>query len=234
MGPFGLGGSQLAAPLRDRMVALADRVILEFRKEAPTISEVQWAQARDSLAFAQELAPRRASITAKRAYVDGHLARIGAGTDRARLETAIDAFREAARLDPQSPDPYLGLARIYAYSLWDVDALIEAIAEAEERGYTRGRRERAQLGDAYRLRAERARAAAARLSGEERIELLHRAVEDYGQCIAHFDGLHFFDSEDNLRTCRRRLVAVGGELRQPDSDMQLLSSLLDLLARSAR
>ena len=116
----------------------------------------------------------------------------------------------------------------------DVAALIEVIEEAEERGYTRGRREKAQLGDAYRMRAERARSAAARLSGEERIEQLHHAAEDYGQCIAYFEGLNFFDSEDNLRTCRRRLVAVGGELRRPDPEVPFLPSLFEFIARLER
>jgi serine/threonine protein kinase len=234
MGPFAMGASRLEDPLRQRMIELADRVIHEFRNEAPAITELQWQQARDSLTFALEIGPRRSSIAARRAYIDGQLARIAAGTDREALDKAIGAFHESARLDSRSPDPYLGLARIYAYSLLDVDALNEAIAEAEERGYTRGRREKAQLGDAYRLRAERARSAAARLSGEERIEQLHHAAEDYGQCIAHFEGLNFFDSEDNLRTCRRRLVAVGGELRQPDSGLPFLPSLLEFITRLER
>jgi hypothetical protein len=234
MGPFGMGASQLEDPLRERMIELADRVIHEFRNEAPAITELQWQQARDSLAFAQELGSRRSAIAARRAYVDGHLARIAAGTDRVGLDKAISEFREAARLDSISPDPYLGLARIYAYSLVDVDALIAAIEEAEKRGYTRGRREKAQLGDAYRMRAERSRFAAARLTGEERLEELHRAAADYGQCIAHFEGLNFFDSEDNLRSCRRRLVAVGGELRSPDPATQFLPSLLDFITRFER
>jgi hypothetical protein len=234
MGPFGMGGSRLEAPLRDRMIELADRVIHEFRAEAPAITEVQWQQARASLAFAQELAPRRSSIAAKRVYVDGHLTRIAAGNDRAGLEKAIGEFREAARLDSQWPDPYLGLARIYAYSLRDVDALTEAIEEAEKRGYTRGRREKAQLGDAYRVRAERARSAAARLTGDERTEQLNRAAEDYGQCIAHLEGLNFFDSEQNLRSCRRRLTAVAWELRRPDSELPFLPMLLELLTASGR
>ena len=36
-GPLGLGAGQVRAPLRDRMVALADRAILEFRTESPSV-----------------------------------------------------------------------------------------------------------------------------------------------------------------------------------------------------
>src|SRR5688572_25266885 len=44
-GPFGLGSGQVRAPLRDRMVALADRAILEFRTDSPSVSEVEWQRA---------------------------------------------------------------------------------------------------------------------------------------------------------------------------------------------
>jgi hypothetical protein len=215
-GPLGLGAGQVRVPLRDRMVALADRAILEFRTGSSSVSEVEWTQARDYIAFAQELSSRSA-IRAKRAYIDAHLARIAA-RDRAGFEEAVRGFRESARLDPQAPDPYLGLARTYAYSLREVEPLIDAIKEAEQRGYQPGPREQAQIGDAYRFRADRTRAAAASLGGDERAQQLASAASDYGQCIAHFDGLDFFDSENNLRTCRRRLAAIVEELNRPEAD----------------
>jgi len=215
-GPFGLGAGQVRSALRDRMVALADRAILEFRTGSATVSEVQWTQARDSLAFARELSSRSA-IAAKRAYIDAHLVRIAA-SDRSGFEEAIRGFRESARLDPESPDPYLGLARIYAYSLREVEPLIESIREAGSRGFQPGAREQAQIGDAFRFRADRTRAAAAGLGGETRIAQLASAAEDYGQCIAYFEGLNYFDSENNLRTCRRRLAAIVAELDRPEPD----------------
>jgi hypothetical protein len=214
-GPLGLGAGQVRTSLRDRMVALADRTILEFRSDARTVSEVEWQRARDAIAFAQDLSSRSA-IAAKRAYIDAHLARIAA-RDRAGFEEAVRGFRESARLDTQAPDPYLGLARIYAYSLREVEPLVDAIKEAEQRGYQPGPREQAQIGDGYRFRAERARAAAASLGGDARIEQLASAAEDYGQCIAYFEGLNFFDSENNLRTCRRRLAAIVEELHRLES-----------------
>jgi serine/threonine protein kinase len=215
-GPLGLGAGEVRALLRDRMVALADRVILEYRTESPTISQVEWEQARDCLEFAQDLSSRSA-IRAKRAYIDAHLLRITA-RDRAGFEEAIRKFRESARLDPETPDPYLGLARVYAYSIREVTPLIDAINEAERRGYEPGRREQAQIGDAYRFRADRLREDAAGLGGEERIEQLASAAKDYGQCIAYFDGLNFFDSQNNLRNCRRRLAAIDAELNRPSPD----------------
>ena len=215
-GPLGLGAGQIRARLRDRMVELADRTILDFRTGSSNVSEVQWQRARDSIAFAQDLSSRSA-LAAKRAYIDAHLVRIAA-RDRAGFEDAVRGFQESARLDSQAPDPYLGLARVYAYSLREVEPLIDAIKEAEQRGYQPGPREQAQIGDAYRFRAERTRAAAASVDGEARIEQLASAAEDYGHCIEYFEGLNFFDSENNLRTCRRRLAAIVAELHPPESD----------------
>jgi len=197
-------------------VALADHAILEFRTESPSVSEVEWKQARDSIAFAQDLSSGSA-LAAKRAYIDAHLLRIAA-RDRAGFQEAVRGFRESARLDTRAPDPYLGLARIYAYSLREVEPLVDAIAQAEQRGYQPGPREQAQIGDAYRFRADRTRAAANGLGGDARIEQLANAAEDYGQCIAYFEGLNFFDSENNLKTCRRRLAAIVEELHRPDAD----------------
>ena len=36
---------------------------------------------------------------------------------------------------PNSPDPELGLARVYVYGLKDIDRAYQALQEAEKRGY---------------------------------------------------------------------------------------------------
>lgn len=207
--PFGFGRAlRLDQALRNRMVELADRTLLEYRTEMPSVAQVQWEQARDCLDLASEIAPHDLGVRSRRSYVEGQLSRI-AGRDFPR---AIRHFREAARLDPSSPDPYLGLARIYAYHLMDIPSLTQAILDAEARGYRPGRRERAQSGDAYRVRAERSRVAASRLNGEARALRLQEAADDYVQCIERFEGLHYYESERNLRSCRRRLEAINAEL----------------------
>jgi hypothetical protein len=87
-----------------------------------------------------------------RKVIEGHLLRIHATTP-AEFQTAIRTFQESADLDPQSVDPYLGLARIHAYGVRDADALAADIRNAEARGYKSGRRERTELDDAMRARA---------------------------------------------------------------------------------
>ncbi len=56
----------------------------------------------------------------------------------------------------KSPDPWLGLARLYIYSFHDLEHGEAAIREAERRGHDIGKRETAQLADGYRYEAERA------------------------------------------------------------------------------
>ena len=88
--------------------------------------------------------------------IEGHLARMSP-TTTAEIQAANRAFRKAPELDAKSVDPHLGLARIHAYNVRDVDALIADIKNAEARGYKPGRRERTQLDDAIRLRTAAAR-----------------------------------------------------------------------------
>jgi hypothetical protein len=106
--------------------------------------------------LAADLAPKNPRVESQRKVIEGHLARIGA-TTTAEFQTAIRAFQRAAELDAKSVDPHLGLARIHAYNVRDVDALIADIRNAEVRGYKPGRRERTQLDDAVRMRVAAAR-----------------------------------------------------------------------------
>jgi eukaryotic-like serine/threonine-protein kinase len=211
--PLGLASLNLRGRLTDRMVELANRTILDFRTESPTVALRQWQLARDALDLARELAPGDNRIAAKHTYVTGQLTRI-AGSMQADIDLAVRYFRESARLDPRSPDPYLGLARVAAYVTWDIEALQQAIAAAESRGYSPGRRERAQLGDVHKVLADRARVAASNLTGASRVEHLEQAAADYEQCVAHFEGLRYFNSEDNLIACRRRLEATRQEIER--------------------
>jgi hypothetical protein len=139
-----------------RLVGLADGVLADFRQEEPTVAEVQWRRAATALEWASHLVRNSAGLKAKSLICAGHLDRIAAQV-RARTSQAearklyaraVDEFTQAAELDATSPDPYLGLSRVYIYGLKDVDGGAKAIAAAEARGHTPGWRDRAQLGDA--------------------------------------------------------------------------------------
>jgi eukaryotic-like serine/threonine-protein kinase len=209
--PFGFGAALVSSPLKRRLVDLADRTILEFRAETPALVRADWEHARDCLELAMEVAPSDSRVVAKRQYVLGRLAWMDADS-RSEVERAIRLLRDSARLDPTSPDPYLGLATIHAYSTRDLPALTQAIDDAEARGYTRGRRERAEFGDLHKVLGDRARTEARRRSGSERIEQLELALENYTHCVEQLDGLHLGTSEAIKTDCRRRLAGVNEDI----------------------
>jgi serine/threonine protein kinase len=204
---------RLNGALTNRLIELADRTILDYRAEAPGVARVHWEQARDCLDLARELAPNDRSIAAKRAYVAGHLSRITARAS-VDMDRAVRQFRESARLDPSSPDPYLGLARVAAYSTRDVEALRQAIGEAESRGYRSGRREQAGFGDAHKVLGDRARAGALQLRGSARLTELERSATEYRMCIEYLEGLRYFNSDGNARECHRRLDQVESQIER--------------------
>jgi hypothetical protein len=221
---FGLR-ARVNRPLVDRLVSLADTVIADYRHEYPTMGPTEWRQAGDALQWALELSPLDKHIRAKALEAEAHLARFAARGQkpqaaRQTYEAAVDKFRKASVLDPDSPDPYLGISRIEVYGLEDVDEASNAIAEAEKRGYTAGRRERAQLGDGYLKRAERSRKLARTLSGDQRRRELESARDDYGRCVAAFDPiLGFGNAAQNLEFCKARQDAVIRDLTA-DSETQ--------------
>jgi serine/threonine protein kinase len=148
----------LSAPRKavtQKLVSAADRIIESYRN-GDVVYETSWKNGQDLLAHALTLSPD-AQTRGRLRICEGHLARI-AGTSHKSASDYNDAvakFAEAEELIPRSPDPYLGLARVYVYGLKDIDKAYQALQEAEKRGYQLGNREKSQLADGYRDRADR-------------------------------------------------------------------------------
>jgi eukaryotic-like serine/threonine-protein kinase len=188
---LGIGLVGLRAPLKERLISNADRVIADYRQDEPAVREAQWRDAATWLSDALHLDPGDRTAMARLRYCEGQLQRIDGEARRRKKQSAVqplhDAvmrFEEAARLDSRWPDPYLGLARTYIYGLDDVDKAVAALRESENRGYRPGNRELVQLADGYRNRAERMRreAAAVRALGQER-DCLQKAADDYRKAL---------------------------------------------------
>jgi predicted Ser/Thr protein kinase len=206
--------------LRQRLTGIAEAVLADYRREEPTVGPAEWRQAADALGWTLALAPGDASVRSKQVDCEGHVARIaargqprGSQARRQLFLSAIAKFRQAAELDPDSFDPYLGISRTQVYGFDDVDAAAAAIAEAEKRGYQSSRRERAQLGDGYLRRGERSRRLARTVSGEQRVRALENAQLAYTRCVELFDPIiGFGNAAQNLEFCKRRLDAVSDAL----------------------
>jgi len=215
---FGFAAHRVDRPLAARMLELAEPTLADFRTDTPSAKQPQWKSASAALAIARTAQPRDQRVLARSRYIDGHLLRIdaqGRSADQARplLNRAVAAFEEAARLDTGWPDPYLGLAAVHAYGFRDVSAVAQDVSNAARRGFTGGRREHAEVADAFSYRADQTRAAAARAAGDERRQLLASAAADYQGCIDNYAGVAgYFNSDKNLDRCRRMHDLVSRDL----------------------
>lgn len=194
--PFGLPGSGLSSvrqDLKESLVKSADRILATYRGDSPSTTKPGWQKAHDRLKEAVDVDYSDKSARAKMLYAQGHLDRIESQGLRAqgkrkeaqeKLQDAVYELEEAAKLAPEWPDPYLGLARVYSYEQADLPKLEEVLDQLSRRNYPWGRRERAMLADAHRLQGQQfqAQAAAARGTEQER-DLLANAKDHYAQAV---------------------------------------------------
>lgn len=220
-GPLDLGlRMRVDGRLRSHLVGLADRVIEDYRSDQPSLTLTDWKQAQQALRWARRLAPEDALVQARLQTCEAHILRIGirpgrSAATQATYRRAIDRFRAATRLDPESFDPYLGIGRIAVYGLVpaDVDLASEAMAAAQKRGYSPGRRDRAQLGDGYMRRGETLRREARNVSGAQRVHALEAARESFASCIDAFEPiLGFANAARNIEVCKDQVKRVSEEL----------------------
>jgi eukaryotic-like serine/threonine-protein kinase len=205
--------------LRQALISVGERVIGDYRLEEPAMGPAEWRQAYEALSWALQLSGRSASLRSKQLTAEGHVKRFEAqaatrGSQSTLLsQAALAKFREAAEADPESMDPYLGMARIQVYALSDVDGAAASIAEAQKRGYTWGRREAALLGDGYLRRAHAGRRRAGVLTGEQRWRELNNARDDYQRCVEFFDPIVAFgNAAENLEICKAQVDRIGRQL----------------------
>jgi tetratricopeptide (TPR) repeat protein len=213
-----IGVIGLEQALAQQTGTLGDRVIANYRTALPSVRETQWRLAREALAHAVSVAPS-ARLKASLRYCDGHLHRIDGEARKARGKTveaqqefmdAVTAFREAAELRPNWPDPFLGLARTFIYGVEDVDRGADALTQAQHLGYTPGDRETTQLADGYRARADTLARTARTLAGlAQEQEYLTRAGEAYRKALELYTTvISFADVARTMRLTQRALNQV--------------------------
>ncbi len=146
-------------------ISEGDRIIDSYRQSQDSVTtNFDWARAQTVLEHAQELDPADIVIRGKLALVKGYvnlnLAIVGPQIAirqhmQDRVIRSWHEFDQASILLPKSPDPYLGLGRLYVYSFRDLDKAIEEWNKAEQRQYKLGPREIEQEADGFRLRAQK-------------------------------------------------------------------------------
>lgn len=137
---------------RKSLLQSAESLIGQYRRSPGDQLTCNWARARLLLLYVREIDPNNRRAEGEVHLCDGYLAL--QHSQPSNVAGAVREFRRAASLLVRSPDPHLGLARIYASNLHNVNAALAEFEQAERRGYRLSAREWQQQADAYLFRAE--------------------------------------------------------------------------------
>ena len=231
-GSLQMGGRPLERALLTRTTALADDVIAKYRDQNVIVWESQWEQAREALNHAwgrnRSNRPRQAALR----YCEGQLHRIDGEARTAELRAAADkgdsrkaaekgsaaerelaaavtAFREAAELRPNWPDPFLGLMRTFV-AQEDIERAADALTQAQKFGYAADRRDWFHLAEGYVVRG-------AKYAAVKELDSLTRAADAYTRAIELYGkAAGYRNSAQRLRDAQRQKQLI-------DADIQALS-----------
>jgi len=205
--------------VKQKLLEAADHVISNFRSDSQTVYQKDWERARTMAAHALAVDPDDATRGRLR-LAEAQIARINgtAHNSGSDLNLAVEKFSEAQRLMPKSPDPQLGLARVYVYGFKDVDRAYQAFEEAAKRGYPLGNREKSQLADGYRARADREWWDSRNVRGTpQEKDDIQRVADDYKRAFDLYrEVAPYGNSSGAMARVGLSLVAVEFRLQQLD------------------
>ena len=231
-GSLQLGGRPLERALIARTTALADDVMARYKDQSVIVWESQWQQARDALQHAWYRNRSNRSREAALRYCEGQLRRIdgearttelriaadkgdtrkvaekGPAAER-ELAAAVTAFRQAAELRSNWPDPFLGLMRTFV-AQEDIERAADALAQAQRYGYTADRRDWFYLAEGYATRG-------AKYAALKEIDSLTRAADAYTRAI------ELYGRASGYRNSAQRLRDAERQKQSIDADIQILS-----------
>jgi hypothetical protein len=147
-----LGGASPANRLepgfRMSLLAAGDDVIVRYRNNSdPRLEDFDWPKAALCFTHLIEMDRNDRAALGKLALCHGY-----ENLERSEQAAQTD-FEEAVPLIPGSPDPHLGLARVYVYLSKNIGKAVAELHEAQRLGFERGPREAEEEADGYRFRA---------------------------------------------------------------------------------
>jgi hypothetical protein len=180
-------------------VAEADGILAAYRAGSdPVLHHFDWHKAEIRLQDAADQGRRDDETLGKLALAQGYAAlehlSVGefsnAGAEQLRQEARGD-FEEAAKRMPQNADAHLALARIFVYSMPDLDRALAEFHQAETLGAKLGPREIEAQADAYRIRAQQVEAIAPREAWQaaETARDLYGKLGDFHRAKEHLQEL---------------------------------------------
>ena len=206
------------ASMRANLLRGGRSVIDQYRMSSDAdLNRFDWDRARLCFSRLLELDAADREAKAGLALAAGylHLARAPA-----QARAAEASFREAAALMPESPDPHIGLARVYAVELHNPGQAVAAMNAAQKLGFVPGPREFEQQGDAYSYRAERQLAAIERdTPAAARRKLLASAQRDFARARNLYEPISGYANVDDdlvrLDRGEARIEMIEAAARKP-------------------
>jgi serine/threonine protein kinase/tetratricopeptide (TPR) repeat protein len=218
---------RLSPGIRASLLAAADSVIERYRNNSdPSVQDFDWPKAAACLRHALEIDRNDREAQGKLALSNGYVNLMRANSDQASehrvlLDAAQQNFEEAVSLIPRSPDPHLGLARIYIYSRKNIGKAMAELHEAERLGFQPGPREVEEEADGYRFRASSELSEARKYGQKSRIlaqRYLRLAQRDFERSRQLYEPILGFSN-------------VNVALRQVDDDDRAREQLDDSLRK---
>ncbi|MBV8071258.1 MAG: protein kinase [Acidobacteriaceae bacterium] len=159
----------LDTSVRANLVAAGDNILDTFRGSTDaTLSDFDWAKARLCYQHALEISPSDPGLKGKLALCEGY-ANLSQHPRVPQALLSVTSFRQAESYLPRSPDPHLGLARVYVYALHNIGQAMAEFHEAQRLGYQSGPREAEEQADGFLFRAKW-EFARARNSGDDKAQ----------------------------------------------------------------
>ncbi len=201
-----------------KLVGDAAITLGRFRNDTQTVYEKDWQRAATVLSHALVVDPDDETARGDLRICEGHVARMEGvrHRDADQLTVSAEKFTQAEKLLPKSPDPELGLALLYIYGLKDVDKADAALQKAAHLGYAFGNREKSELADGYRDRADRMFRDAFNVRGlPQEKDQLTRAAADYTRALNYYQGIApSVTSASNIKRVAVSLDGVNTRLQE--------------------
>jgi len=223
--------SALDQPMRANLLAAADNILDGFRNSSDgRLSDFDWTRARLCLQYALSIDPDDTQAKGKLALCEGYQ-NLCEHPALPQAERSVQQFREAESYMPHSPDPHLGLARVYIYAYHNIGQALAEFRLAEQLGFRRGPREAEEEADGYLFRAEWELAQARNLSPlahEKRLKWLAMARADLVRARKLYEPIAGFSQvnaslnkvdeaaseQEDLETASLRLVTAKPNVRR--------------------
>jgi hypothetical protein len=187
--------SAVRGPFRSSLIAAGDEIIERYANSSdPAVAHFDWRKAQACLARALDLDPSDSAVKGKLALVSAYLV---LARDTPDALEAKAGFEAAASLEPDSPDPHLGLARVSVYYLHNIGGAVAEFHQAERLGFKLGPREMEQEADGYLARAQTELMQAERVSKTspvEEVRLLALARRDFDRANNLYEPIDGFSN----------------------------------------